>query len=118
MRRLLLVVISILLLFVTGCKKNKEEVITFDDTYPLSLAPDVEWALVTDPYTVYKADMDWNSEITGHCRRGEILQVLGKSVDKKNVKWYEFEHGWLPQNCLTIYTNRYKAQKAAESLQD
>ena len=102
----------------TGCKRNKEEVILFDNTHPLSLAPDVEWALITDPYAAYRTDTDWNSTITNHCRRGEILQVYAKSIDKEKTVWYKFEEGWLPQNCLSIYANRYKAQTAAESLKD
>lgn len=101
-----------------SCKKNKDDVIVFDQTHPLSLAPDVEWALVTDPYATYRKEIDWNAEITGHCRRGEILQVFAKSIDKEKNIWYKFENGWLPQNCLSIYTNRYKAQTAAENLKD
>ena len=104
------------LFFITSCKKNKEDVIVFDSEYPLALAPDVEWALVTDPYAAYRSSTEWNGQITGHCRRGEILQVFSKSMDEDNNVWYKFEQGWLPQKCLKIYTNRYKAQTAAENL--
>lgn len=113
---LLIIFLSMFLCF--SCKKNKEEVIVFDNEHPLSLAPDVEWALVTDPYAAYKESTDWNAEITGHCRRGEILMVYAKSKDKDKNIWYKFEEGWLPQRCLKIYANRYKAQTAAESLKD
>jgi len=101
-----------------SCKKNKEEVIELNETHPLSLAPDVEWALVTDPYAAYRSELDWNAPITNHCRRGEILQVFAKSMDKEKTVWYKFENGWLPETCLTIYSNRYKAQTAAEGLKD
>ena len=114
------VVIHVLILFLillsTSCTKKQEEVIVFDTSEPLSLAPDVEWALITDPYVAYRQTTDWNAEITGHCRRGEIIQVLSKSMDKEKTVWYEFEEGWLPQKCLKIYTNRYKAQTAAGEL--
>ena len=119
MKRLFFVLIGIItILTCFSCKKNKEEVIIFDQTHPLSLAPDIEWALVTDPYAAYKSSTDWNAEITGHCRRGEILMVYAKSMDKEKNVWYQFEDGWLPQKCLKIYTNRYKAQTAAEALKD
>ena len=101
-----------------SCNKKQEEVITFDDSYPLSLAPDVEWALITDPYAAFRSDTDWNAEITGHVRRGEILQIYAKSTDKQKNVWYKLEEGWLPQNCLAVYTNRYKAQTAAKNLKD
>ena len=114
--------VCILLIFCTliisSCKKNKEEVIEFNESHPLSLAPDVEWALVTDPYAVYRSDLDWEAEITSHCRRGDILQVYAKSIDKQKTVWYQFEDGWLPETCLSIYSNRYKAQSAAENLKD
>jgi hypothetical protein len=102
----------------TACSKKQEEIITFDDSHPLSLAPDVEWALITDPYVAFRSEIDWNGKITGHIRRGEILQVLAKSMDKEKNVWYKFEQGWLPQSCLSIYTNRYKAKSAAEKLKD
>lgn len=101
-----------------SCSKKQEETILFDESHPLSLAPDVEWALITDPYAAFRAQTDYNADITGHIRRGEILQVYAKSIDKQKVTWYKFEQGWLPQNCLAIYTNRYKAQTAATNLKD
>ena len=88
----------------------------FDDSQPLALAPDVQWAVVNDPYAAYKEELGWQSTVTGHCRKGDILQVIGKTVDKNKEVWYLFENGWLPQSCLTVYSNRYKAQAVSESL--
>lgn len=99
-----------------SCVNKKEEVIVFDDSYPLALAPDVSWAVVTDPYAAYKSEPDWNSDAVGHCRKGEILQVVGKSTDKDNGEWYSFENGWLPSNCIAIYSNRFKAKTASEQV--
>ena len=119
MKRLWVCILLIFsVLIISSCKKNKEEVIEINETHPLSLAPDVEWALVTDPYAAYRGDIDWNAEITSHCRRGDILQVYAKSIDKDKTVWYKFEYGWLPETCLSIYSNRYKAQSAAENLKD
>ena len=112
------ILLLFLILITTSCSKKQEEVIIFDDSYPLSLAPDVEWALITDPYAAFRSDIDWNADITGHVRRGEILQIYAKSTDKQKNTWYKFEQGWLPQSCLAVYTNRYKAQTAAGGLKD
>ena len=112
------VLILFFILLSTSCTKKQEEVIVFDDSNPLSLAPDVEWALVTDPYAAYREATDWNSKILNHCRRGEILQVYAKSIDKEKTVWYKFEEGWLPETCLSIYANRYKAITAAGKLKD
>ena len=119
MKRVLLFVFIILsVLLAASCKQKKEDVIEITEEHPLSLAPDVEWALITDPYAAYRSDIDWNAEITSHCRRGDILQVNAKSIDKQKTVWYKFEQGWLPETCLSIYSNRYKAQTAASNLKD
>lgn len=118
-KKVLVSVICISLCLLTvSCKKKREETITFDDRYPLALAPDVTWAVIVDPYAAYKTDLDWNADIAGHCRKGDVLQVLGNATDSNNVKWYRFLEGWLPENCLSVYSNRYKAQTAADSLKD
>ena len=102
--------------FVSSCKKNSTETIIFDDSHPLALAPDVEWAVVTEPYAVFRESDEWGGATAGHCRKGEILQVLGKSVDAQKENWYYFEGGWLPQNCVSIFSNRYKAQTVSNRL--
>lgn len=110
--------ILLFVLFSSSCIKQKEEAIVFDDSYPLALSPNVTWALITDPYAAYKSEIGWISETNSHCRRGEILQVLGKATDKENNDWYRFEEGWLPSSCLSIYSNRYKALTASSQLKD
>lgn len=97
-----------------SCSNKKYEEIVFDNSHPLALAPDVSWAVIKDPYAAYKTEPNWSADAKGHCRKGEILQVIGKSVDEKNDVWYSFENGWLPANSLSIFNNRYKAQTAAQ----
>lgn len=103
-------------LFVS-CREDKEEVIAFDETFPLALAPDVVWAVVSEPYAAYKKEAAWNADIAGHCRKGEILQVLGKSEVNKEI-WYYFENGWLAENSLEIYSNRFKAKAVSEKMNE
>ena len=99
-----------------GCNKKSVENIVFDDSYPLALAPDVEWAVVTEPYAVYKEKNDWGAATTGHVRKGEILQIMGKAVDSKNENWYYFEGGWLSQTSISVFSNRYKAESVSKNL--
>lgn len=114
---ILLFLIFICLCLLSSCKRNKkEEVIVFDNTYPLALSPNIEWAVVNDPYAAYREESNWESSVSGHCRKGDILQVYGKSVDKNKDNWYFFENGWLPANCLSVYSNRLKAKSASEKL--
>lgn len=99
-----------------SCQKKTSETIVFDDSHPLALAPDVEWAVVTEPYAVFREEDEWGAATAGHCRKGEILQVKGKSIDAAKDNWYFFEGGWLPQNCVSIFSNRYKAETVSKGL--
>ena len=117
-RFIFFIVLFIFCLCFSSCKKASKTELKFDNSEPLALAPDVRWALVTDPYAAYYASTDWNSEVKGYSRRGEILQVLSRQEDKQDNVWYRFETGWLPAASITVYSNRLKAQSAAEKLQE
>ena len=104
----------ILLLFsflIIGCAKKDETEIILDNSEPLALAPDVQWAVVSEPYAAFKESKDWSASVIGHCRKGDILQIKDKSLDSKNEVWYYFEQGWLPSSSVLVYNNRLKAQK-------
>ena len=113
---ILILIIFCLISLITSCKKKTAETIVFDNTHPLALAPDVEWAVVTEPYAVFKETDEWGAATAGHCRKGEIFQVLGKSMDADKENWYFFEGGWLPQSCVSIFSNRYKAETISKGL--
>ena len=107
---------SLIVSFFISCTKKSEEKIIFDNSQPLALAPDVEWAVVVEPYAVFKETDEWGAATTGHCRKGEILQVKGKAVDAAKDTWYFFEGGWLPQSYVSIFSNRYKAESVSKTL--
>ena len=106
----------ILLLFsflIIGCAKKDETEIILDNSEPLALAPDVQWAVVSEPYAAFKESKDWSASVIGHCRKGDVLQIKGKSLDSKNEVWYYFEQGWLHSSSVLVYSNRLRAQKYA-----
>ena len=113
---ILFVLLSILSALFISCSKKSEEKIIFDNSQPLALAPDVEWAVVVEPYAVFRDTNEWSAATAGHCRKGEILQVKGKTVDAAKANWYFFEGGWLPQSCVAIFSNRYKAETVSKGL--
>ena len=107
--------ILIIVLFVS-CNAKDEEKILLDNSEPLALAPDVSWAVITEPYVAFKDEKSWESKGVGHCRLGDILQVKGKSQDKQQNIWYLFDEGWISEDSVIVYNNRYKAKTVSESL--
>ena len=121
LKRIFIPAILVFILFLiftglTSCQKKTTGAIVFDSSHPLALAPDVEWAVVTEPYAVFRESDEWGGATAGHCRKGEILQVKGKAVDAAKDTWYYFEGGWLPQSCVSIFSNRYKAETVSKNL--
>lgn len=100
---------------VLSCSREEKEII-FDNSEPLALAPDVEWAVVIDPYVAFRTETTWDSPTNGHCRKSDILQVKGKTLIDGAETWYEFESGWVHSSALAIYSNRYRAVTAASKL--
>ena len=103
------------LLMFGGCK-NKQ--INFDTSDPLALVPSVSWAVVTEPYIGFRKEMSWESSITKHCRKSEVFLVKGKSFSDNGEVWYVFDDGWLHQSCVQVYSNKLKAELAAENIKD
>ena len=102
------------LLVLVSCK-NKQ--IQFDNSEPLALIPSLEWAVVIEPYVGFRTQMSWDSEISEHCRKGEILLVKGKSYSADGEIWYSFEQGWLHDSFVQIYNNKYKAIANVEEME-
>lgn len=117
MKKNIFLIIGLILLSLVSCNLRKEEVIVFDNSEPLALAPDVFWAVVTEPYAAYKDNVGWKSSGNSHCRQGEILQIKGKSLDSNYEVWYKFDAGWLPESSLIVFDNRYKAQSFSKKIE-
>ena len=105
-----------LLIFASGCKKtdDKVETVDFDNSYPFAIAPDVDWAVVSEPYVGFRKEPSRDSATNSYCRKDEILQVTGFAINQEGEQWYLFEKGWIPSSSIVIYSNRYKAESAVK----
>ena len=90
----------------------------------LSHAPllpvDSSWAVIVDPYAIYRSEPQLSASVAGYGRRGAVQEIVGQRImteDKKQVIWYQFSSGWLPETSLQIYSNELKAQSAARDLE-
>ena len=103
--------VSVMIFFLAGFSCDRERNIEFDETEPLSLSPSVSWALVTEPYVAFRNSESWEGEAVAHCRKGDILMVVGRSIEPDGT-WYRFDEGWIFESSLALYSNRYKALSA------
>lgn len=114
MKEKLIILFVFISIFVISCKRDNT--IYFDNVEPLALVPDVQWAVVIEPYAAFRKDMSWDSEVLGHCRKSDILQVKGMAISTDG-SWYKFNEGWLPDSAISIYTNKFKAKTASVKLE-
>ena len=102
-----------------ACEKNQAEDIQLDNSDPLALAPDIRWAVVGDPYAAFREETSWDADAVGYCKQGELFPILASaSVASANgvETWYLMEDGWLPESVVSVYPNKYRAQKASKLL--
>ncbi len=113
-----LFIISAVLVFCglfCGCEKN-ENTKTIELPEEFTFTSDELWAVFTEPYSPFYAEPDSLSDIEAHARRGDVVPLTGRRISPGKELWYHFEKGWVPQNSVTLYTNRLKAQNAAKAL--
>lgn len=118
MKRFFAVTIAVLSLSVFSCVK-RDVPVQFDTSDPLALNPEIQWAVVTEPYVACYLDADYATAVLTHFRKGEILQVIGERTVKsggETEKWYAFKDGWLPESTIAVYANKMRAQTAVKQL--
>lgn len=110
--------LSVLCVCLCACVRQHVPV-QFDRSDPLALDPEIQWAVVTEPYAACYADAGYDAAVVAHFRKGEILQVVGErlvSGDGAGTVWYAFADGWLPQGAVAVYANKMRAQTAVREL--
>lgn len=119
MKKFFIVLLSSFLFF--SCNAHKNEIVLHDEDSK-SLDPTILWAVVIEPYATFRKEASWGSTVTDHSRFGDILMIEGckilNSSNEAQAKeiWYKFEKGWISENSLKIYQNKFRAQKAAKEL--
>jgi len=101
--------------------RQKEIEFELDESDPLALAPDVQWIVVREPYVALRSAPGWSSPIASHCRRGQVLQIIGNETlvqesEPRTEKWYFVPGGWLPGSAVTICANKFLAESVSEKM--
>lgn len=117
----IVVIFSLILISLSSCKAKKNEII-LDTKDTLSLAPNISWAVVVEPYAAFRKEASWSSNVMDHCRFGDVLMIEGNAIlpsvvnPKEKEIWYRFEQGWLSETSVSVYQNKLKAVRASESM--
>ena len=82
----------------------------------LNFSSDELWAVFIEPYSPFYAEPSVLSDIEAHARRGDVVPLIGRKISEKKELWYNFEKGWVPQNSVTLYTNKLRANNASKAL--
>lgn len=89
----------------------------------LSSAPllpvDSQWGVITDPYAIYRSEPNLSANPAGYGRRGDLHEIKGQRIiseNKKQVIWYQFSAGWLPDTSIQVYSNELRAQAAVKEI--
>jgi hypothetical protein len=80
-----------------------------------------QWAVIIEPYATFRLATSYTSQIAGHGRRGDIHKITGcmtVRLEDREILWYNFDAGWLPESAVAVYSNRLKAERAATAQSD
>ena len=115
--RIWAVLCLLLVPFLAGCHRRSGLI---DMTSAPLLQVDAEWALVVDPYALYRSEPSLSAPTAGYGRRGDLQEVQGRRIvteNKEQTLWLQFDLGWLPETSVQLYTNQLKAASAARELE-
>jgi hypothetical protein len=78
-----------------------------------------EWAVIVEPYAVFKAKPAYEAAPLAYGRKGDVEKITGrvhKRTAAQSTLWLYFEKGWLPQSSVRIEQTKLKAQSVARAL--
>ena len=78
-----------------------------------------EWAVVIEPYVVFKAEPSNEAAPLAYGRKGDVEKITGrahKRTTEQSTLWLHFDKGWLPQPSVRIEQTKLKARSAARAL--
>lgn len=99
--------------FSLSCSKTKP--ISLELKNPDCMNPDIQWALINEPFVAYRSEGDFDSNITAHGRLGDVERIIGV-LRTKDLVWYRFSKGWLDASSILVYDTELKAQTGSKYL--
>jgi hypothetical protein len=107
-----------------ACQRDEDRrAVILPETGLLMLRP--RWAIVIEPYARLLAEPDSITEITGHLRRGDVVEIVEIGTqryrgDGDDGNWYlvegEGSRGWVLNSLLAVYGSRAQADNASRAI--
>ncbi|AEZ57186.1 hypothetical protein [Treponema pallidum] len=98
-------------------RKNSLEDVRFPSNSPIGEAR--RFAVITKAYVLLRDKPGVTGIVIAYARRKDIFPVLGidlLSKDKESALWVNVERGWLPWDCVQLYSSKAKALAASKKL--
>lgn len=112
----MLLFVAFFCILLVSCNKNKQGVVAdLSDLESVSIQE--QWAMIFEPYVALRKEPTENSDISAHCRRGDVFLVKGSSIQTRNGQtemWYDLGSGWILGSSIRIYSNKLQAENAAK----
>lgn len=96
-----------------SCSKTRP--ISLELKNPDCMNPDIQWALINEPFVAYRSENDFDSNITAHGRLGDVERIIGVYRAENSV-WYRFSKGWLEASSILVYDTQLKAMTGSRYL--
>ncbi|MDR1785288.1 MAG: hypothetical protein LBR23_02310 [Spirochaetaceae bacterium] len=114
--------VSLILLASCGpFKRAVPEINTASDAAAMGYG--VLWAVIIEPYAAFRESCSPSAPTAAYGRRCDVEQVTARTLvpdpsqgDAKTALWYGFAKGWLPENSVLVFSNKYKAMNMADQM--
>lgn len=80
-----------------------------------------QWAVVKIPYVACRENPSYEAKVVKNLRKDMMGKIVGERTvkvvdgdDEKYEKWLALDDGWIPENSVSVYMNRMRAEKAVK----
>jgi hypothetical protein len=112
---------SLLISGILGCAEKNANTPVDISVFEQGLEYGTQWAVISDPYATLRGAGNFSAPVLGYGRHGDVQKITGQVIagpETGRVLWYSFEKGWLPESSVLVFSNRFKAERAAEAFKE
>ncbi len=100
---------------------REKDAIVFNEADLEALDIEYQWAVVKIPYVACRENPSYEAKVVKNLRKDMMGKIVGERTvkvvdgdDEKYEKWLALDDGWIPENSVSVYMNRMRAEKAVK----